>query len=396
MIFPGVWKKIRKGNEGMKRITGRNMYKIATVSMMTLLLAGTSVFTASAGGRTNQAVTPAKGGGAVAYTLQRETKMGLKPFTNIDIAVELADVTFLTAEEYGIEMSWCDERLKPDYQVKDGKLSVFTRQHGSLGLQRAIGGQVIIYLPETAILDQVSVKTDLGSIQIADRNITSMQAYCDAGDILLNRVSMQTLKVDSDLGALHVLDSKVLQSTSVRSDAGDILLCGNIQGAVTIAHDLGDVRMETTAKADTYEYDLTVDLGKIYVDGSEYREHCARRGGSSKLKVCVDGGDINVIFASSNALDPGAVKTDIPYKAYTPYGLSYVVSSRELYYYGEPVRGFIDRTASGSGSKDRYYNRGVDSDVFLQAKYEQGKLSGVEEMSEKQIKEVFGSSEVKQ
>lgn len=153
--------------------------------------------------------------------------------------------------------------------------------------------------------------------------------------------------------------------------------------------------METTAKADTYEYDLTVDLGKIYVDGSEYREHCARRGGSSKLKVCVDGGDINVIFASSNALDPGAVKTDIPYKAYTPYGLSYVVSSRELYYYGEPVRGFIDRTASGSGSKDRYYNRGVDSDVFLQAKYEQGKLSGVVEMSEKQIKEVFGSSEVK-
>lgn len=192
MILPGVWKQIRKGNKGMKRITGRNMYKIATVSMMTLLLAGTSVFTASAGGRTNQAVTQAKGGGTVAYTLQRETKMGLKPFTNIDIAVELADVTFLTAEDYGIEMSWCDERLKPDYQVKDGKLSVFTRQHGSLGLQRAIGGQVIIYLPETAILDQVSVKTDLGSIQIADRNITSMQAYCDAGDILLNRVSMHS------------------------------------------------------------------------------------------------------------------------------------------------------------------------------------------------------------
>lgn len=371
------------------------MYKIATVSMMVLLLAGTSVFTASAGGRTNRAVTSEKGGGAVADTLQRETKMGLKPFTNIDIAVELADVTFLTAADYGIEMSWCDERLKPDYQVKDGKLSVFTRQHGSLGLQRAIGGQVIIYLPETAVLDQVSVKTDLGGIQIADRNITSMQAYCDAGEILLNRVSMQTLKVDTDLGAVQVLDSKVSRSTSVRGDAGDILLCGNIQGTVTVDNDLGDVRMETTAKADTYQYDLTVDLGEIYVDGTEYREHCARQGGSSKLKVRVDAGDINVIFAGSNALDPGAVKTDIPYKAYIPYGLSYVVSSRELYYYGEPVRGFIDRTASGSGSKDRYYNRGVDSDVFLQAKYDQGKLSGVEKMSEKQIKEVFGSAEGK-
>ncbi|WP_294147116.1 DUF4097 family beta strand repeat-containing protein [uncultured Clostridium sp.] len=379
----------------MKRITGRNMYKIAMVSMMALLLAGTSVSTASAGGRTNRAVTSEKGGGAVADTLQRETKMGLKPFTNIDIAVELADVTFLTAADYGIEMSWCDERLKPDYQVKDGKLSVFTRQHGSLGLQRAIGGQVIIYLPETAVLDQVSVKTDLGGIQIADRNITSMQAYCDAGEILLNRVSMQTLKVDTDLGAVQVLDSKVSRSTSVRGDAGDILLCGNIQGTVTIDNALGDVRMETTAKADTYQYDLTVDLGEIYVDGTEYREHCARQGGSSKLKVRVDAGDINVIFAGSNALDPGAVKTDIPYKAYIPYGLSYVVSSRELYYYGEPVRGFIDRTASGSGSKDRYYNRGVDSDVFLQAKYDQGKLSGVEEMSEKQIKEVFGSAEGK-
>ncbi len=375
----------------MKRITGEKMYRMAMVSMMAFLLAGTSVFTASAGGRTNQAVSSAKEGGTVADTLQRETAMGLKPFTNIDIAVELADVTFLTAADYGIELSWCDERLKPDYQVKDGKLSVFTREHGSLGLQRVIGGQVIIYLPETAVLDHVSVKTDLGGIQIADRRITSMQAYCDAGDILLNRVSMQTLSVDTDLGALQVLDSKVSKSTSVRGDAGDILLYGNIQGAIDINNDLGDVWMETTAKADTYQYDLTVDLGNIYVDGSDYRQHCARQGGPSKLKVRVDAGEINVLFAGSKALDPETAQEDIAYKAYIPYGLSYVVSRRELYYYGEPVRGFIDRTASGSGNKDRYYNEGVDSDVFLQAKYEQGKLSGVEEMSEKQIKAVFGT-----
>lgn len=78
-------------------------------------------------------------------------------------------------------MVWADERIKPNYKVSNGKLTVFTPEHGALRLRNAESGQFIVYLPKTVELDTVSLKTDLGGIQIADRKVNSLQAHCDAG-----------------------------------------------------------------------------------------------------------------------------------------------------------------------------------------------------------------------
>lgn len=61
-----------------------------------------------------------------AGSMQRQVEWGIAPFTSADISVELAEVSFLTAEDYGIEMVWADERIKPNYKVSNGKLTVFT------------------------------------------------------------------------------------------------------------------------------------------------------------------------------------------------------------------------------------------------------------------------------
>ena len=61
-----------------------------------------------------------------AGSMQRQVEWGIAPFTSADISVELAEVSFLTAEDYGIEMVWVDERIKPNYKVSNGKLTVFT------------------------------------------------------------------------------------------------------------------------------------------------------------------------------------------------------------------------------------------------------------------------------
>ena len=49
-----------------------------------------------------------------AGSMQRQVEWGIAPFTSADISVELAEVSFLTAEDYGIEMVWADERIKPN------------------------------------------------------------------------------------------------------------------------------------------------------------------------------------------------------------------------------------------------------------------------------------------
>ena len=86
---------------------------------------------------------------AAAGSMQRQVEWGIAPFTSADISVELAEVSFLTAEDYGIEMVWADERIKPNYKVSNGKLTVFTPEYGALRLRNAESGQFIVYLPKT-------------------------------------------------------------------------------------------------------------------------------------------------------------------------------------------------------------------------------------------------------
>ena len=87
--------------------------------------------------------------------------------------------------------------------------------------------------------------------------------------------------------------------------------------------------------------------------------------------------------------------TDVPYREYAPYGITYVLSRRALYYEGHPVQGFVGRIASNGSRHDWYLSRDTDSGIFLQGRYENGTLTGIDKMTEAQITEVFGADSVK-
>lgn len=330
-----------------------------------------------------------------AGSMQRQVEWEIAPFTSADISVELAEVSFLTAEDYGIEMVWADERIKPNYKVSNGKLTVFTPEHGALRLRNAESGQFIVYLPKTAELDTVSLKTDLGGIQIADRKVNSLWAHCDAGDILLNRVSVRDLKIEQDLGNFGMLDSSVTHSADVQCSAGEVTVSGNIQGNVNLSVDLGNIRFETTEEAAKYQYNLSVDMGTIMVDGSRSEGSRTHQGGPSALTAQSSAGEVEVRFHSANAMGAENAGTDVPYREYAPYGITYVLSRRALYYEGQPVQGFVGRIASNGSRHDWYLNRDTDSGIFLQGRYENGTLTGIDKMTEAQITEVFGADSVK-
>lgn len=71
------------------------------------------------------------------------------------------------------------------------------------------------------------------------------------------------------------------------------------------------------------------------------------------------------------------------------------MSRRALYYEGQPVQGFVGRIASNGSRHDWYLNRDTDSGIFLQGRYENGTLTGIDKMTEAQITEVFGADSVK-
>lgn len=192
-----------------------------------------------------------------------------------------------------------------------------------------------------------------------------------------------------------MLDSSVTHSVDVQCSAGEVTVSGNIQGNVNLSVDLGDICFETTAEAAKYQYNLSVDMGTIIVDGSRSEGSRTHQGGPSALTAQSSAGEVEVRFHSANAMGAENAGTDVPYREYAPYGITYVLSRRALYYEGHPVQGFVGRIASNGSRHDWYLNRDTDSGIFLQGRYENGTLTGIDKMTEAQITEVFGADSVK-
>lgn len=265
---------------------------------------------------------------------QEKAEWELDAFSRVDISVELSDVSIRPADSYGIELLWYDPQLNPTYRVDNGTLVVTSPEHGKLSFDKEVpNGQIIVYLPEAVHLDKVSVKTDMGSIQIADKEIGVLTIECDAGKAVLNRVSAQTMELSNEMGSVSVYDSTVtntvtvncdagniilnrvsaedvklsnkmgsvmidsstgVKATDIQCDAGDIEITGDIQGKINLNNDMGHVIIKTTTAAESINYNLTVDMGTLLVDGREYKEHFTQNGEPYSLGARTKAGNMEV------------------------------------------------------------------------------------------------------
>ena len=107
------------------------------------------------------------------------------------------------------------------------------------------------------------IENSSGAVTVTDSQVGDLTCTLDLGDLTLERVSGKSADWTADLGSLMVQEGTFSGGT-VTCDGGEVALSGALSGTWTVNNSLGGIAFSTTVG--DWGYDLTTDLGTIWVD----------------------------------------------------------------------------------------------------------------------------------
>jgi DUF4097 and DUF4098 domain-containing protein YvlB len=289
------------------------------------------------------------------------TQRDIGAFTDIALDARDADIELIASDSYGLEIS-VRENQNPEWSVRDGKLSVTARAESAFVLE-IMGNwdfenqnRIRVYYPESAALENVSLKTGSGDIKVSDadiRALTIANAYgglelknlrahdiniaMSSGNVTLASVSADFIDVknsygfvsisgltagraeadlssgdftisDSETGFLRVKDdygavkanNLTARGTRIDVSSGNVTLSGALSGENTIEDSYGKVTFNTTVGEQEYSYDLVSSYGGVRLNGqtrsgkTDSRLSSFKNSAPNTLNIRASSGSIDV------------------------------------------------------------------------------------------------------
>ncbi len=281
-------------------------------------------------------------------------KHGLEEFSSINLLTEEATVRLIPADFYGIDMHYYGERYSPRFRIKDGVLEVedspdvADEPEGVLmsffapwdGYENSID----IYFDQSNSIENVTIETGWGNIQIDDLLAENVHLIGHAGHIFLKRISTQELRVEQGVGRFALAQSMVgkaniqkmaggswleqvegeelnfrldvggvtatqssvnmlkisnrvgsvffndlvSQDANIAAGSGGVELSGVLNGQTHISSALGNIALSVQGQIQDYGLDCNAGWGKVDISG--IRSKGVKQQGATEKKIEVDSG----------------------------------------------------------------------------------------------------------
>ncbi len=170
----------------------------------------------------------------------------LAAFTNVDATVISADILLQYGDEYRLDITWDNSRLKPTFSVKDQTLSI--QQKSSDVIRSSGSGSIVITVPEGESTDVISCVTVSGDVRCelpgttltlasvsgdlkAEAAVKTCSAMSTSGDISLELPSFTSLSLSAVSGTVEVQSDIPLSdcALSLNTMSGDVAINGEDQ-----------------------------------------------------------------------------------------------------------------------------------------------------------------------
>ena len=179
----------------------------------------------------------------------------IREFSELDVNIRVGSLTIERGNKWEIKSKYSYSFLKPVYTLKNGKLSItqpgYKKQH--LNNKKC---NIVITVPFGTKLDKLSIKLDVGAVELSGFDIIKGSIDTDVGAIAVNNVNFDELDLDSDVGAVSI---------------------------------------ELLEPAENYDVNINSDLGAIVVNGKNVRHRYVKKGSNNKrLRINTDVGGIEV------------------------------------------------------------------------------------------------------
>lgn len=267
----------------------------------------------------------------------KSESLPLEAFQNIDGQINDADISFISANEYKIEIKYPADQ-EWNYKVENGTLFIKHTESPqfsfNLGFVTANQATIKIYVPkdqqmkqfklinkygDTSIngiasqsMDIVSNDGDLKLVNVNTEKLAIVNQYGDTtvqnvsadkisaksndGDMLFKNMNVLNAFISNQYGdtALQQINSKGLKLTS---NDGDVSVKGSLKGRTVIHSNYGDVLITPSNPQKELSYRLVSDYGDIIVDNKASESSVvSSENGDDSLKVNTQDGDIVLSF----------------------------------------------------------------------------------------------------
>ncbi|MCL2671609.1 MAG: DUF4097 domain-containing protein [Clostridiales bacterium] len=279
----------------------------------------------------------------------RITELALDAFQSIDIDAEFADIEFIEADAYGIDIRYFDSDVT--WSAEDGNLKINfraqKRYHINLSFSNT-NSYIKVYLPANAQLGKVSVQADSGDIKLGSFQAEDVRIQNSFGEMRIYSITCSALQINLNSGDFSgknltvagELDYKIkfgassfetvkAKSLRIDSNSGDLAVDGCIADMIDVKNNFGVSKYETvTAKTlaiDSNSGDISINACRLesLSINQKFGEITATNLVSSKTKIDANSADIRLSGDFSGRTDItnafGSVKftTSLAKEAYT-------------------------------------------------------------------------------
>ena len=197
----------------------------------------------------------------------------------IEVDTNYAGLTIKYGDDVHVEYT-LPESLVPDISLKNGVLSVVTKNTIHIGNAGWNDFSITIVIPEGTELDDLKIDLDAGNVKVADIAVKDVNVRCDAGNIELKRIEAESFDLNVDAGNIELTDITT-DKVTVKADAGNIEFtdctidvlnadadAGNIEShnctinSGEVRTDLGNIHL----RGDIGDVDTHTSLGNVRVD----------------------------------------------------------------------------------------------------------------------------------
>ena len=245
--------------------------------------------------------------------IQIVSRHDLNTISEINVNVASADIEIIPSDEYGFEI----RGKSLTYAFENGRLTI--EQEHSIFTWRLFGfhtesDSIKIYLPETAFLDSVNLKTSSGRIlaetlnadllsvdvtsgktALQDLTVANFTAKCTSGSILIEDMTAESADITLTSGDLTVTGF-VSNGFTADLTSGNASLSGDFNGENNISITSGNVSMDLKDAKTDYSRFINVTSGSVYIDGQKGGGSDTNTGAENTLFITVTSGNVRLNF----------------------------------------------------------------------------------------------------
>jgi DUF4097 and DUF4098 domain-containing protein YvlB len=205
----------------------------------------------------------------------------------LNIKLGASSLTIKKGEKLKVETN------NKNVKVKEEKNKVIVEETSTRWSFNKKTYQVVLYLPEDSVFDDVSIETGAGKLSVSKIESENLVLKLGAGKTVIDNVISNNTKIETGAGELVIKNGK-LNNAKIEVGVGKLDVKAEFIGDAKIETGVGSNSIKLLPTENNYKIEFKKGLGSIKYNGKEVSDGSIIGEGSNLIKIEGGIGSINV------------------------------------------------------------------------------------------------------